>query len=180
VGDVKGVTEAVVVGDERQFRSSTHREKVVEHVFLGELLRHLWVARIPGVQVLKPEVDAAGYDLVLALGTVIRHVQLKASMRGAMTRSQPIHASLEAQPSGCVIWIVLTEDLGFDHFLWLGAAPREPLPTLTVFKRAKHARANAQGVKKEREHTWRVPRSAFRRVEGMGALVRELFGAVGG
>ena len=31
--------------DERQFRSSSHREKVVEHVFLGELLRHLWVAR---------------------------------------------------------------------------------------------------------------------------------------
>ena len=35
--------------DERQFRSSSHREKVVEHVFLGELLRHLWVAKIPGV-----------------------------------------------------------------------------------------------------------------------------------
>ena len=63
--------------DERQFRSSSHREKVVEHVFLGELLRHLWVARIAGVQVLKPEVDASGYDLVLSLGKVIRHVQLK-------------------------------------------------------------------------------------------------------
>ncbi len=42
--------------DERQFKSSSHREKVVEHVFLGELLRHLWVAKIAGVQVLKPEV----------------------------------------------------------------------------------------------------------------------------
>ncbi len=66
--------------DERQFKSSSHREKVVEHVFLGELLRHLWVAKIAGVQVLKPEVDASGYDLVLSLGKVIRHVQLKTSM----------------------------------------------------------------------------------------------------
>jgi hypothetical protein len=30
--------------DERQFRSASHREKVVEHVFLGEWLRHLWLA----------------------------------------------------------------------------------------------------------------------------------------
>ena len=72
--------------DERQFRSSSHREKVVEHVFLGELLRHLWVAQIAGVQVLKPEVDASGYDLVLSLGKVIRHVQLKTSMHDGKTQ----------------------------------------------------------------------------------------------
>jgi hypothetical protein len=42
--------------DERQFKSSSHREKVVEHVFLGELLRYLWANEIAGVQVLKPEV----------------------------------------------------------------------------------------------------------------------------
>jgi hypothetical protein len=46
--------------DERQFLSSSHREKVVEHVFLGELLRYLWVAKIPGVQVLKPDVGEPG------------------------------------------------------------------------------------------------------------------------
>ena len=74
--------------DERQFRSSSHREKVVEHVFLGELLRHLWVSGVSGVQVLKPEVDAAGYDLVLSLGTVIRHVQIKASMVGGKVSHQ--------------------------------------------------------------------------------------------
>ena len=35
--------------DERHFYSSSHRERVVEHVFLGELLRYLWVAGIPDV-----------------------------------------------------------------------------------------------------------------------------------
>ena len=168
--------ESVVPFDERQFRSSSHREKVVEHVFLGELLRYLWVARIPGVQVLKPEVDAAGYDLVLSLGKVIRHVQLKASMRSASTQSQPIHGSLEEHPSGCIVWIVLNEDLSFERFLWFGGETGQPLPSLKGFKRAKHARANAQGIKKELENTWRVPKSKFTRIEGMARLVQALFG----
>ena len=162
--------------DERQFRSSSHREKVVEHVFLGELLRHLWVQKIAGVQVLKPEVDAAGYDLVLSLGKILRHVQLKASMRSGKAAYQPIHESLAEHPSGCIVWILLDNDLTFDHFLWFGGKPRKPLPDLTRFKRAKHTRANAQGVKQEREHTWRVPKSEFVRIDGMAGLVQALFG----
>jgi hypothetical protein len=164
--------------DERQFRNSSHREKVVEHVFLGELLRHLWVARIAGVQVLKPEVDAAGYDLVLSLGKVIRHVQLKTSMHDASTQSQPIHGSLGEHASGCVVWIVLNENLSFDHFLWFGGKPGRPLPDLGRFKRARHARANAQGVKAVRAQTWRVPKTAFEVLPDMGALVERLFGRV--
>jgi hypothetical protein len=175
VKSTRGI-ESGVLSDERQFRSSSHREKVVEHVFLGELLRYLWMARVPGVQVLKPEVDAAGYDLVLSLGKVIRHVQLKASMRDASTQSQPIHASLGEHPSGCIIWIVLNEDLSFERFLWFGDAPGQPLPSLKGFKRAKHTRANAQGIKKELENTWRVPKSKFTRIEGMAGLVQALFG----
>ena len=91
------------LADERQYRSSSHREKVVEHVFLGELLRYLWVQRIEGVQVLKPEVDAAGYDLVLSLGKTMRHVQVKTMMKGGKARFQPVHESLAEQPSGCVV-----------------------------------------------------------------------------
>jgi hypothetical protein len=166
--------------DERQFMNSSHREKVVEHVFLGELLRHLWVRRIAGVQVLKPEVDAAGYDLVLSLGRVIRHVQLKTSMRDATTRSQPIHESLAEHPSGCIVWIRLNYDLTFDHFLWFGGDPGQPLPDLSGFKRAKHARANAEGVKKEREQTRRIPHSKFEAVTDLAGLVGRLFGAVPG
>ena len=168
--------ESVALCDERQFRSSSHREKVVEHVFLGELLRYLWVARIPNVQVLKPEVDAAGYDLVLSLGKVVRHVQLKASMRDGKAAHQPVHEALGEHPSGCVVWIVLNDDLSFERFLWFGGKPGQPLPSLTGFKRAKHARANAQGIKRERQQTWRVPKSKFTRIEGMAGLVQALFG----
>jgi hypothetical protein len=149
---------------------------VVEHVFLGELLRYLWVAKIPGVQVLKPEVDTAGYDLVLSLGKVIRHVQLKASMHGGKAAHQPIHGALGEHASGCVVWIVLNDDLSFAKFRWYGAPPGEPLPALTRFKRAKHSRANAQGKKKEREYTWAVPKKAFEPVPDIAGLVQALFG----
>ena len=127
---------------------------------------------------LKPEVDAAGYDLVLSLGKIIRHVQLKASMQHAKTQSQPIHASLGEHPSGCIVWIVLNDDLSFERFHWFGAGPRRPLPSLEGFTRAKHARANAQGIKKERAQTWRVPKSAFDTVPDMAGLVGMLFGRV--
>jgi len=167
--------------DERQFLSSTHREKVVEHVFLGELLRHLWVARIHGVQVLKPEVDAAGYDLVLTLGKVIRHVQLKTSMHDAKARSQLIHDSLGEHPSGCIVWIRLKDDLTFDHFLWFGGEPGRPLPSLTEFRRARHTRGRDEdGERLLRAHTWQVPKSEFESVAGLAGLVGKLFGKQAG
>lgn len=165
------------VVDERQFRNSSHREKVVEHVFLGELLRYLWVSKISGVQVLKPEVDASGYDLVLSLGKVIRHVQLKTTMHDAKARSQPIHESLGDHPSGCVVWIVLNDDLSFAGFRWFGGSPQEPLPSLTKFRRAMHTRGRDDaGERLVREHTWLVKKSAFEPVPGLAGLVKKLFG----
>lgn len=167
------------VPDPRQYLDSSHREKVVEHLFLGELLRHLWVKRISGVQVLKPEVDAAGYDVVLSLGPILRHVQLKASMHDARARSQPVHQALATHPSGCVVWIVLRDDLRFERFLWFGGAPGEPLPSLSGFARAKHTRANKDGVKSIRVGTWRIPQSKFVPVADLDGLVTRLFGPVG-
>lgn len=163
-------------GDERQYRSSSHREKVVEHVFLGELLRHLWVRRIEGVQVLKPEVDSAGYDLVVSLGKTIRHVQLKTMMKGGKARFQPVHVSLAEQPSGCVVWIVLSEDLSFDHFLWYGERPGRALEKLRTCRPAKSTRANAKGIKQERTSTRSVPKIAFERATDLDDLVQRLFG----
>lgn len=163
--------------DARQFNNSSHREKVVEHVFLGELLRYLWVKRIAGVQVLKPEVDAAGYDIVLSLGRVIRHVQLKTMIKGGKARFQPMHDSLATHPSGCVVWIVLNEDLGFEQFLWYGERPGRPLGKLLDCSRAKKTMANSKGVKSFKPNTRKVPKSAFESLDGIDALVDRLFGA---
>ena len=45
---------------------STLRERIVEHVFVGDALRALWRLGGHDVEVLRSEFDAHGYDLVMA------------------------------------------------------------------------------------------------------------------
>jgi hypothetical protein len=161
----------------RHFLKSRYREKVVEHIFVGELLRHLWANGLDGVEILAPEVDASGYDIVLTLGPVVRHVQIKCSVDGGKTEGQHVNASLALQPSGCVVWIVVDErTLAFRRFLWFGGEPGKLLPDLGTFKNARHARANAQGIKAFRANTKIIPRSRFTALPDMAALVHNLFG----
>ncbi len=58
------------------FLHSSFREKTLEHVFIGDCLRRLWAKRVWEAEVLKAEVDAAGYDLVMKVSGVLRHIQL--------------------------------------------------------------------------------------------------------
>jgi hypothetical protein len=44
---------------------SSYREMVLEHLFSGEVMRHVWLSGIKRLEVLKPQVDDGGYDLVL-------------------------------------------------------------------------------------------------------------------
>ena len=162
---------------ERHFRNSSHREKIVEHIFVGELLRHFWITGLANVEILKPEVDSTGYDVVVTHGPTIRHVQLKASIAGGSTKYQKVNASLANHSSGCVVWIIVGDDLSFKRFLWFGDAPGKPLPSLAQFKMAKNTRANAQGVKQIRENTMVIPKGKFVLVENMAALVKLLFGS---
>ncbi len=166
---------------DRHYLKSRYREKVVEHIFVGELLRHLWANEVDGVEILTPEVDASGYDTVLTLGHIVRHVQIKCSVDGGSTEDQKINASLALQPSGCVIWIVADNaTLAFRRFLWFGGKPGQPLPDLGGFRSAKHTRANAQGVKALRANTKIIPKSKFTVLPDMAALVKALFGGAVG
>ena len=58
---------------------SSRREKLVEHLFVGEVLRKLWCWGVYDVDVLRAETDAAGYDIVIEVASVVRHIQLKSS-----------------------------------------------------------------------------------------------------
>ncbi len=150
---------------------------LLEHLFVGAVMRHLWLRKTPQFEVLKPQVDDSGYDLLLEANGVVRHVQLKTSAVGATTKVVKVSLKLAAKPSGCVIWVhfdPLTMELG--PFRWLGGTPGEPLPTIAALKVAKHAKANAQGVKLPRSGHRDVPRWAFERVATLDALVARLFG----
>ncbi len=120
---------------------SSYREMLLEHLFSGEVMRHLWLRGNIRIETLKPQVDDAGYDLVLEANGVVRHVQLKSSHRDSSTADVKVSLSLAKKPSGCVIWLwfdPLTLQLG--PFLWFGGAPGQPLPQIANLKVAKHTR----------------------------------------
>ena len=76
------------------YRWSTVRESLVEHMFLAEIMQEAWFTRRQTVEVLKAEVDAFGYDLVLECNGILRHVQLKTSEARGKTRQQTINVAL--------------------------------------------------------------------------------------
>ena len=170
-----------MAAENRHFEQSTYREHVVEHLFMARLLEAAWLDGRPPIEVLRCEADMHGYDLVLALGNVVRHVQLKASTDTAKARFQKVHMQLTNKPAGCVVWVAMKEredrtglDLSYSYF---GGAPSTPL-SLQGFKVAKHTKANSAGVKAERANIREVPRRDFRPVKDMRELLTILFGEV--
>jgi hypothetical protein len=156
---------------------SSYREMLLEYLFVGELLRHLWKRGIYSVEVLKPQTDDAGYDLVVECNSVIRHIQLKASHLDASTARVNINKRLAEKPGGCVIWIWFNSDtLELDSFLWFGGPPGKSLPDISELKVARHTRRDAQGRKGERSNVRVLPKRRFERLESVCCLIERLFG----
>lgn len=158
--------------------NSTMRERIVEHVFVGEALRRLWQIGVTDVEVLRSEFDAGGYDLVMSYHRVTRHIQFKTKTLGGKTDEVKINLKLMDKPSGCILWIVVTPDLLFDHYLWIGGKPGEPLPDISRNMIAKHAKGNAQGEKAERPNHRTIRISKFEKLVSLDMVLERLFGAL--
>lgn len=157
--------------------NSSNREKLLEHLFIGEVLRYLWKADITDAESLRPDVDSRGYDIVLGCNGCFRHIQLKSSYRGAKTARQKIHIALADKPSGCVIWLIFDEEtLQLGPFLWFGDSPGRSLGDLSNYPIAKHTKGNAQGVKAERPSHRVIPKGHFQVIESIPELIEKLFG----
>lgn len=152
---------------------SSSREALIEHIFIAEVLQESWFGREQTVDVLRSEVDASGYDVVLDCGSVVRHVQLKASVLGGKTSRQTINLRLADKPSGCVVWIVYRErdDHRLDlSYLWFGGSPGERLPGLgDVVGRNPRSKTLRTGTRV-------LSRSSFTTVPTTKLLVERLFG----
>ena len=158
------------------FLDSGLREKVIEHLFIGDLLRCLWCQGVRDIEVLRAEVDRAGYDLVLEAGGVMRHVQFKASYRGAKTARVGIHTDLARKPGGCVIWIWFDpETMELGPFLWFGGKPGAPLPPLGE-RMGKHTRGDSAGAKATRPNIRIVGKGEFSTLPSMHDVAQTLFG----
>jgi hypothetical protein len=162
--------------DTALFTNSSLREKILEHQFVGELLRVLWCRGMQQVELLKAEVDAGGYDLVLECNGVMRHVQLKSSYRGAKTSRVNINVGLQRRDSGCVIWIMFDPvSLHIGPFLWLGNPPDQPTPGFGD-RIGRHSKGDQHGHKAERPNIRVVSRTDFTELKSMGELADALFG----
>lgn len=159
---------------EASYLRSSAREALLEHVFVAEVLQEAWFGREQTVEVLRSEVDAAGYDVVFELGTVVRHVQLKASASAGRTARQTINVRLADKPSGCVVWLLYRER-PVDHrvdltYLWFGGGPGERLPDLGA------AVGRNPRSKTQRPGTRVLSRSKFTAVPTTSLLLDRLFG----
>lgn len=161
---------------EENYILSTLRERIVEHVFIGDALRRLWQLGIGDVEVLRSEFDAGGYDIVMCRGAITRHIQLKTLIAGGKAKTIKANLRLMDKPSGCVIWIIVSSALNLESFLWFGAAPGEPLPDIRAFPVARHTKGNASGLKNERPNHRVIAKGKFDKVADLDGILQCLFG----
>jgi hypothetical protein len=156
--------------------NSSYRERLIEHLFIGELLKLSWRNKDCSLEVSKPEVDNSGYDLIIEVNGTLRHVQLKATFIGAKTTRQNIHLSLTRKPSGCVVWIYFNPDtLELGPYLFFGGKPGKPLSDITSHKVAKHTKGDAEGFKAERPSIRVINKGDFKKYSTINDLYRALF-----
>ena len=158
------------------YAESSAREKLVEHVFLGELLRGLWRRNVRDLEVLRPEVDSGGYDLALEYRGLTRHVQLKSSHRGAKRATITANVKLLDRPSACILWIYFDPDtMLLGPYLWFGGAPKERIPSFGE-KVARHTKHNAQRKKADRPGHRVIAKSRFNRLDTINEVIQKLIG----
>jgi hypothetical protein len=156
---------------------SSYREKLIEHLFVGELLKISWLDGDCQLEVAKPEVDNSGYDVIAEANRVIRHIQLKASYIGGKTSRQKIHVKLAEKPSGCVVWIYFDkETLSLGPFYFFGRAPGEPLPDIQDAKTAKHTKGDQDGHKADRPNIRELNKGSFTKYDTVQDMYKALFG----
>jgi hypothetical protein len=153
--------------NEAHFRQSTLRERIVEHVFIGDALRLFWQRGIT---------DVHGYDLVMARGLTVRHIQFKTGTKKPVKVS--VAQALADKPSGCVIFIMVTPVLELGPFYWFGDAPGKPLPDIAGFPNPRRATHNKAGVRPLRQNHREVAASQFTVVSSFPGILEKLFGSL--
>jgi hypothetical protein len=156
---------------------SSYREKLIEHLFIGELLKISWKDGDCQLEVGKPEVDNAGYDVIIENNHAIRHTQLKASYVGSKTSRQKIHVKLAEKASGCVVWIYFDDEtLDLGPFYFFGGEPGQPLPSVSDLKVARHTKGDQHGYKANRPNIRELNKSEFRKCDSLREIYETLFG----
>ena len=107
-------------------------EKTLQHLLLARLAQVLWKKeKLKLLEVATAEIDNKGFDVVLTVNKVTRHVQLKCLKLGAKRRHVDVNVGLFDKPSGCVLVCEYDPlNLEFSSFLFFGNRPGKSLPDI--------------------------------------------------
>lgn len=160
------------------YEFSSYREHVLTQLFVAELLQACWIANLKPVEIDYPAVDFQGYDVVATCGSVVRHIQLKAT-KGRIA----VHRALADKPSACLINLAPSTSgspprirFGYRFF---GEDPGQPLDLggLRSARKTYNTRIDHdQFAKAERPNHLAVPNSKFTTIPDTNELVLRLFG----
>ena len=124
---------------------------------------------------MRPDVDDDGFDVVVELDEVLRHVQLKGRRLGATTSTVGVHRRLSFKPNGCIVHM----DYHFDNVKGLDVAYRilgQPAGCGRLVIPATAKKATRPGnAKKERPETFSVRVSSFTKMDDVAELFDFLF-----
>jgi hypothetical protein len=158
--------------NKNDYEFSLFREKFVEHRFLAEILELFWKKGIFDVEVLKSEIDNAGYDLIITYNNITNYIQLKSSLKRAKTSQQKVNIKLADKKHSSVIWVIIDdkdETIEFEYRIFI---PKKN--EMDNFETAKHSKGNAEGVKKERPNIKIVKKAQFEEVS-LDGIIKKLF-----
>lgn len=156
---------------------SSYREKLIEHLFVGELLKMSWQDGDCQLEIAKPEVDNSGYDIIAEGNGIVRHIQLKAAYIGSKITRQKVHIKLSQKPSGCVVWIYFNKNsLELGPFYYFGGLPGEPLPNIQNAKVARHTKGDQGGYKGERANIRVLNKGDFKKYDDIKEIYSIFFG----
>lgn len=129
-------------------QNSRFFENLLEHRFLFDLRRHLVLRPEPLLlNVLKSEVDAFGFDLVLSVSERTYHVQMKTRSGAPPSNSYDLAESLWRLPNACAIWMLYDSTTIEPTTYYLLGNPWPPLEDFVAsdrsgFRKVKMQRAN--------------------------------------
>jgi hypothetical protein len=157
---------------------SSYVENVLRHALIAGLSTAVW-KRDPLVplEVFNSEVDSAGFDVVLGLGSQVRSVQLKQAHAGRVPTHCSVRLSFSVMPGACVVLMSYAlEDLRLSSFRFFGGPPSQPMADISALRSTKSSgRRNAAGQRQIRRNYRDVPVSQFEGPLTFNELLDSLF-----
>ena len=129
------------------------RESLTTHAFLAIIGSEIWRRGHYDTEIMKPEFDASGHDLVITANGVTRHIQLKATILSSRRANWDASDRLASRPSGCLIVLhVDDENLKIQRFGLFAGPPGTLCPTIPATEQPDSGKGTPR-LRKSHERT---------------------------